>query len=271
MLYWIRLIVALVTVLIRITNKFRRNIWHLFKNTVNRKQWRNVTRLLNDIYWKVAKRDGEYVEDRTGICIALDGDMFYGSDNDPQFIQILMAVIVLDEDIDFLNSISIPEEWPVGIEYIVSTKRSYSYDVSYQLDMVSDSSTWIDIRAYVDFSNAEDPDADVDKCIKNLCMLKYELCEKYLRFKDPLRENPEVDREVEQILDMIQQQFDEAEFMMNNHYSFSGSPALQWLENQPDYKARLRNIKNHLSQAQKARIDAAEKRLAKVLDELVWQ
>lgn len=83
------------------------------------------------------------------------------------------------------------------------------------------------------------------------------------------RNNANVEREVKKIISIINKQAEDVKFMMNNGTPAASSMALRWSERQPDYRSRIKKIKNQLSSEQAARIKAAENRLHQLIDQ--WQ
>ncbi len=78
--------------------------------------------------------------------------------------------------------------------------------------------------------------------------------------------NNELDKKVDKILSDINQHISVIQDLKDNGFSSASSVAFRAIENLPDYEGELNKIKGQLTPEQKARIDAAEKKLNKLIE-----
>lgn len=83
------------------------------------------------------------------------------------------------------------------------------------------------------------------------------------------REDNGLDAEVNKIISLINKRTEAVNFMKGNGTPSASSMALRTIESFPDYEKRLRKIKHKLTPEQKARINKAERRYLRAVDE--WE
>ena len=78
--------------------------------------------------------------------------------------------------------------------------------------------------------------------------------------------NNELDGEVDKIISQINKHITTIKDLKDNGIPSGSATAFRAIENLPDYDKKLKKIKSKLSPEQKARINAAEKKLQKLID-----
>ena len=83
---------------------------------------------------------------------------------------------------------------------------------------------------------------------------------------EPETKNNELDGEVDKIISQINKHITTIKDLKDNGIPSGSATAFRAIENLPDYDKKLKKIKSKLSPEQKARINAAEKKLQKLID-----